>query len=357
MYFLPRPRAAILIKGSFDNIVWPAEMSLAVRLSPEEVFGPSQLTKPRMVLCERNPYFLFESNVGRVYAQSNIFLPNIDFNRVDEDAQIKVQGNVLTLRTKVLSLGEAYQWVSGLEYSILTFMSLSFQIAIRVEEIIGNFGEDVQVRYIVESTVFRFFSLHPEQRAEYINNALEFAQISTSSFHRFLLACMYFQQALRLESPHETSVPSLNVGEIALNLAKAVEVLFSSERDKIRQKCSLIGYSDAQIESQIIPILVIRSQLDVAHAAGTAISEADTRTIHDYIRRSVSNVRNLLLRVGSSLKKGIDVLDPLPTIKETDRRKICVRLRKHLKQPMLPEELSQLNNLFIDFGAGETKPE
>jgi len=168
---------------------------------------------------------------------------------------------------------------------------------------------------------------------------------------------MYFQQALRLESPHETSVPSLNVGEIALNLAKAVEVLFSSERDKIRQKCSLIGYTDVQVESQIIPILVIRNQLDVAHAAGTSISEEDTRTIHDYIRISVSNVRNLLLRVGSSLTKSIDVLDPLPTIKETDRRKICVRLREHMKEPLLPEELSQLNSLFIDFGAGETKPE
>ncbi len=178
-----------------------------------------------------------------------------------------------------------------------------------------------------------------QRRAARVNQAIDFTQITAASEERYLLACIYYQQALRMESPHECTIPALHISELILNLAKCLEMLFGSSRDKVRETCRLLGYTDEEIETQIVPILVIRSNFDIAHPVGTRMLYEYIETVHQYAGRSLYNVRALLIRVGTLLSDGKDILAPLDSDGKDDRIKLCERLREHMTKPMLTEDL------------------
>ena len=107
----------------------------------------------------------------------------------------------------------------------------------------------------------------------------------------------------------------------------------------VRKKCAQLGYNEEQIESQIVPILVVRSKFDVAHPVGARIAYERIESVHFYAERAVDNVQRILIRLGKLLNAGHEILDPLPADVVDDRIKLANRLREHLAKPILPDEV------------------
>ena len=54
-------------------------------------------------------------------------------------------------------------------------------------------------------------------------------------------------------------------------------------------------WSESQIETHVIPLLLARNQLDGAHAVGTRIGDALINVLRAYVERAMVNVRAILI--------------------------------------------------------------
>jgi len=97
-------------------------------------------------------------------------------------------------------------------------------------------------------------------------------------------------------------VPELNASEFLVDLVKSLEILVGSsrDRDKMRQGCEKLGFSRTEIESQIIPIVLARNELDGAHPVGARLSDEDILVLRQYVERASQNVRAILFRAASA---------------------------------------------------------
>lgn len=338
-YFIPQPRRIRVLSGSLSDVTWPTQAILQVTLVPEEIFGTSSCTSPRMVLVSKSPTRAFwNANIGKAWQESDVFLPEFLFEKeLKSGLVLKFKGNSLAAEFNATSLDHLSETISLMEHYIPAYLSLQITVFVRVEQITGSLSS-LKFSVEVSSGSSPIKTLNEQQRASYVNEALDLCQVMDSLSDRFILACMYYRQALRFESAHESSIPSLNTAELILNLAKCVEMLCGSRRDRVREICSVLGYTSDQIESQIIPILIIRSEFDVAHPVGTRIENQHIETVHKYARRSLCNVQTLLVKIGRALCNGHQVLTPLEGSSEDNRVKLCNRLEEYLKRPLLPLE-------------------
>ena len=76
------------------------------------------------------------------------------------------------------------------------------------------------------------------------------------------------------------------MAESVLNMCKSLEVLFGNSRDTIRGQLSLLGYTTDQIEGDFIPLLVLRSHFDVAHARIAVPKQEKLRVLYAYLTHS-----------------------------------------------------------------------
>jgi hypothetical protein len=154
-----------------------------------------------------------------------------------------------------------------------------------------------------------------------------------------MLATLYYQQALRLLSPHEIGTSSVMLqAEMMLNLAKSLEILVGRDRELMRSKCKSLGFTVSQINSQIIPVLLIRDEIDVAHAAGSRLAPELIHVLRQYIARSVANVRVVLLRAGREMERNPSFLNNISG-DVSGRVKLCTALQEYLKEPMLDDPI------------------
>jgi hypothetical protein len=338
-YFIPRPRILIFDEPDILNkVVWPAEVIIEAILSPEEVFGPSEQIYPRTVIVPETPIQpFFDVYTGEAGVSSNIFLPALTYDRVlDGKVRVTFNGNVLTARSRIGSIQDLLRLLVFLEHHLSAYLSLFMTVFVRVDRMAGQVHPNFSFQWIIEKTTIPVRTMSEEERISYAKAAINLCETRAASVERFIIACIYYQQALRFQSLHESPIPTLNVAERVLNLAKCVETLLGSDREKVRAICRSIGYTENQIESWIIPLLLIRSKFDVAHAVGTRMPSKDIKTVRDYADRSIHNIRNLLIRVAQHLDSGEDILKPVGGNSDKERVELCESLRTHMKQPNLP---------------------
>ena len=97
-------------------------------------------------------------------------------------------------------------------------------------------------------------------------------------------------------------------------------------------------FSKAEVESQVIPILLVRDELDVAHPVGSRIKSELITVLRQYIARSVTNVRAILLRVARMIEREPNFLQDVSGDLRS-RIQLCESLMNHLRQPELKDEL------------------
>jgi hypothetical protein len=330
-------------RESLARLPWPAELQLQAELVPDEVFGPSEINSPRVMVLPGQPVqFTIDPNLMKATPTSDLFPPPVQLKRslFCPDVQVEFSKNVVTLACEVEQFNEVREWVAYLDYVLPSSLSVAFGVFINSTKITGRLGETVNFCCLFpeESSFYRLCAVDDATRSNRIDTALKLMNPRFASYDRFLVSATYFHQALRLCSPHETISPiQCFTAEIFLNLAKGLEILFGGTRDALRQNCRVLGYSDKQIESQLVPILLIRSRVDIAHAVGSSIPMSEIAVVRQYAMRAIENTKALLSRVSRHLEKHDDFLQPIAGRDVADRLRLTASLRSYLEEDRLPD--------------------
>jgi hypothetical protein len=158
------------------------------------------------------------------------------------------------------------------------------------------------------------------------------AALSIPGRRRVLAAVHYFHVALRLARRGEISGEFL--AEMILNLSKTLEVLFppagdGRTRDAVRRGLRALDFTDDEIESNYIPCMSLRNEIDVGHVELCLFTLEQLTVIHDYVERSEQAFRALLQRVVDRLTEGrFDVAANDLRPQSVDALRVIERMRR-----------------------------
>ncbi len=335
---------------SLDHLTYPAVLTLVGRLAPKELFEPSETTSPRVTGIVGSPTRItIDRNTGVLSSESSEFLPaatgtgNWD---TLPDRTISVNGSEFTYKLIINNQNDLHAATDFIVSTLTSSLSIIFGIFVDVVAIQGEIADQIKFTLVVAPEAFmaRLLPLSRDTRDKLIFEAIDLQKQWIQSCPRLITASVYFQHALRFLSPHEViSAPYQMYSEVIINLAKCLEILLVNKaapgqtNDKIRATCRLLGYTDAQIESQIIPIIVIRSNFDGAHAVGTKIPVEQTIIAKNFIDRSIDNVRSILIRTARFVKTNENFLPGLELATSSERTKLVAKLANYLEADKLPE--------------------
>ncbi len=324
-------------------MTWPAAIHVEAILRPADAFGASSPSRPRNLLVRgtADARVHFNSNTGRIEVESDAFLPPLAY------AELLASGWQLTLTANVLGLDHAAGRPKDLgdalklaELVVPAYLSVAFGTYVGVDAITGGIHPDYEFRYELAYFTTTLNTQDEPRRAARVKEAVAWASLAAPAAGRVTAGMLYYQQVLRLLAPSESRIVALNVGEIILNLAKCVQALLGESRDEVRAACRRLGYSESQIEGQVIPLLLGRDKLDVAHASVRRVPAELVEVVRAYVDRCLLNVRSLLVRTARAVAGGEEIVDaPGPERDESDDKiKLLRKLREYLAEPALPLE-------------------
>jgi hypothetical protein len=116
---------------------------------------------------------------------------------------------------------------------------------------------------------------------------------------------------------------------VTLNLTKGLDVLCSGSRDSLREIGKNCGIDPVFVEERIIPLHLIRSNLDVAHVALGPFTTGDRDTIVAYVQRAITHVREFLGRVADAMEAGTLQLEAVPATLDSDKKKLIAKIAEY----------------------------
>jgi hypothetical protein len=244
---------------------------------------------------------------------------------------IEINATELCADFEASSFEDVLAVVEVIEHAFPAYLSLLAGVYVSVEAISGRIDE-TEVTFELKTLAMRSQVTIEERRQEHVLQALSLSSPDSARWARMLFATLYYQQAVRLVSPIEVRVPSLNLAEVVVNLAKALEVLFGPRRDSIREGLRSIGLAEALIEAQVIPLVLARNQLDGAHPVGAHVEEELITVLRQYVERAMINMRAVLLLTAKAMKEGRASIQALDSTDVQERVKLLSLMKEYLAQ-------------------------
>ena len=318
-------------------VEWPADVKLTFRLKPADLFGVPDGGAPRSTISGETK-FSVDGASGKFTVLETGNLPLFRLDGAFKDGSLTIVGNEASLMATVASethLESLMNWASVL---LTQFLTVQIGAFVDIESVRGAVaGQNVAALYPANSYSILLASVDVELREKKIKNALLGPSFDNPSYPRFVVSTRYFHHALRLIAPLEVNyLPYSAHAEVLLNLAKSIEILFSTaSRDALRQRFRELGYSDAQIESQIVPIFLVRNEMDVGHPTSGYANPEDVATLRRFVDRSIQNVAAVLQNVRQRISLDQNFLASLPGDVGADRAKLVAKLTAYLKAPSL----------------------
>jgi hypothetical protein len=206
------------------------------------------------------------------------------------------------------------------------FLSLRLSVFVWIKEFLVEIGA---CRFRLETSSHRYgitiaTTEHNQQLAiQAIHDWIGQRQDSL----RIAMAVYYFRHAMRLSvlEPDRQSMAA----EVILNLAKAIEIVFSSDRDKLRARAKEWGFDSDFIERKVMPILLIRNELDVAHVASAPLSSTQHQAILDFTARAMTHIHTLITRIVEMSQSGCLVADPVSESMDRDKDRLLRRIAEY----------------------------
>jgi hypothetical protein len=335
-YYTVRARQLVIENFESISLSWPASLAMTAVLSPAELFQEPEPNTPRAVTV--GPVEIdIDGLTGKLTARPRDRIPLAEMRATTPVGALTIRGNNVTIQSSVNSIDEVLACADYLSTNVARYLSVEVGLFVDAVSISGTLaGHRLSLLYPGGSYGLTLLAMGGDYRQKAIERALARPPPGSASFPRFAASCFYYHQALRLRSPHEVTCSYYVVhAEIMLNLAKALVILMGTDdHDELRKRFGLMGYERDQIESQLIPILLMRNQTDVGHATAARPPEEHLAVYHTYIDRAVNNVGAVLRRTATLIRADDALLAPLDKL-DPDREKFVLRLREHLSQPEL----------------------
>lgn len=330
-------------------IEWPATAKLRVELQPNDLFGISSLIAPQTTITGETQV-TFDGPTGKISILAKQPLDPAFFLGTYSNGEIRVEGNIVHLTALLTDWDCLENLLTWLSTALTQFLSVQVGVFVDVSTIDGTIsGRSLRALYAAESYSLVLARVDNQTRDAAIRASLLGPAQNQSSYPRFAASASYFRHALRLLSPRQVNFPPyLAYAEVLLNLAKCVEILVSgSNRDDQRKEFDALGFTGDQVETIIMPIIIIRNQLDVAHPTSGYRTKEEIAVLRKFVDRAVKNVSQLLRRISQQIAIKDDFLKPLPGLPNDERSKLIKTLEGYLTK----EELDPNSTTPIVFAA------
>ena len=235
-------------------------------------------------------------------------------------------GNELTVAAEVNSQDEANELVGSANQLLPAFLSLRLRVFVWIKEFLVEIGT---CRFRLETASHRYgitIATTENNQEEAIQAIRDWVGQRRDSL-RIVMATYYFRHAIRLAvlEPDRQSMAA----EVILNLAKAIEIVFSSDRERLRAKAKEWGFDSDFIERKVVPILLIRNQLDVGHAASAPLSSTQHQAILDFTDRALTHIHTLISRLVEMSQSGPVGFDPVSESMDKDKDRLLERIAEY----------------------------
>lgn len=326
-----RPRV-LMVSDQPKRLIFPSYGEIRFTLTPSEPFGLGDGLS-RTAWQYLSATLLWNANTDRDGAAVKEDREPVAVSIQAVDYDVTLAGNVLSVRSYFHSRERLIDMLNAVYYGIPTVLALDFIDVPTISMVTGEI-RGVEFVWQFAKRESRIEITNAAQQADRFSKARERLELLLPSKNRRLFAALhYFFTACRLERAGAT--PWEFMGEVILNYAKILEVLFPSEGesksiDAARAGLQRVGYSMPEIEKWFIPALALRNGLDVAHVSLTVFPRAQLEVLHAYTEQAEPHFRTLLGKVVDGMADGSfavsELVDTKPN-RDTDR--IVRRMAKH----------------------------
>lgn len=329
---LPPNRLLKLTKGHWEDIRYPATAIVQVHLLPRDFFEPVERDDARSCVPAGGKNFssLFDANTGRMTLRGETMFPplSVKFAINDDALNVIFIGRCMQVTKTVASENNIDALLTNCEHTVPALLSVATGLGIFCETLEIGLGDEVEARSETMIPPYGVRVVEAEWRIEKLRTGIKLFGISCGS-PRFTLASSYFRDALYFDSAYYEHNPYTHSLVTILKCAQAIEVLFGSQYDSIRQKCRGLGIADDIIESEIIRINMTRSKLGSAHASGFVPTPTESDVLRNFARRAVHTVQQILLQISRT-----NIRDHPYLIEKFERKKEKETLLKQLNETL-----------------------
>lgn len=323
--YLLQHRGLVLKKGTVPS-KFPAMVTATLTFAPEDAFGVHAVGVRTTAPKDRPANFTWNANEGSVQWEVELIdRVNTIFNRGNFKASL--DGNNLILNFNTPSLDNTSDVVASANHFLPVLLTFHLKVFVWITKFEVNIGEanfNFEIpRYNASITVAT-----KEHNTNQILTTLDEWLGSDKLDLRILSALYYYRHAKRLVNmePNRESM----VAEVLLNLTKAVEIIFSNNRKRLRTRARKWGFSEVFIEKRIIPLLLIRNELDIAHVTTSPLDIDQRQVIINFTRAAFMAVHELIERIFKLAKDKEIKLQPTSQHVESDKKNLLQNIAHYL---------------------------
>lgn len=289
---------------------FPAEAEVRFSLLPPWAFGVKDGgSLSRAAFCEVNPasgkregsVLHADKHRGRAWATSPNPLKPLEVCLKGPDQMYTLRGSELVMNIRANSSIDLDTKIQRIYYWLPVYLNLDFADPPTISSVEVQIGPSVAL-WVPKMIAGVIFPGDQVTQTEYVKSALSRVLLEDAAEARLLAALEYFYSATRLTTLGET--PGEFLGEVILNFAKILEVLFGAFEgkttgsiDRARAGLSWLKYSDETIEDAFIPAIALRNSLGVGHPGLAQIPPGDLEAVHWYADSAEGKFRELIKRV------------------------------------------------------------
>ncbi len=222
---------------------------------------------------------------------------------------------------------EAQQIIASANVLIPAFLSLRLRVFVWIKEFVAVL-EDCNLRFEVGALRLITIATKGQNEQHASTGVRDWMELRDKSA-RIISAVYYYRHAMRLAHIDRAAMAA----EIVLNLAKAIEIIFSSDRERLRVTALRWGLDQEFSERWIVPILLIRNEFNVAHAASAPLTEAHIEAILTFVDRAFVHVHSLLSTVLDKVHSGKVQLEPVSSSIDPSKEKLLPRISEYAAAP------------------------
>ena len=289
-----------------QELTFPADCELHFHFRPAQPFGvePSGGRTAVHAVAAR---LRFDANTGQHFVESEQPLSALDVTIEEPTRRLRLVGTTLTISERFESRDALEQAIAGVFFVLPTLLNIPFADPPYIERVDGVVGSATFRWELAECRFELRTTTQQEQEKRFAKAWERMGMLSDPKRCRLAAGLHYFHVACRLARVGFTAGEF--VAEVVLNLAKSLEVLFPAtgdgrNRDAARAGLRALGFSENQIESDFIPAMALRNEIDVGHADLGRFTVDQLRTIHVFTERAEGDFRELFDRLLSRVESG-----------------------------------------------------
>jgi hypothetical protein len=301
--FTYRVRPRILKFDPGTKITVPEVAEVIFHFAPRQAFG-SEAGGGRTAVQAVAATMTFDVQSGQYTVESE--QPLVPLKLLVDDAAVRltVSGNKVTVTKIVTSKDDLLSLVETIYYVLPLLLAPDFADPPIIEKVEGTVGAS-RFGWNLQKWKAQLWTTTQEKQAEYVRNAWHRLPRMTNN-RRLVAALYYYHVAARLE--RVSACPGEFLAESLLNYCKVLEVLFSASTPVVREQLRALGFSDDEVERDFIPVMVLRSKIDVAHVSLALFTDSQLTTLHRYADRTEKSFKTLLSRLLARFDDGTLVL-------------------------------------------------